>query len=90
MLRAAGLLRSKEASKTNKGSGFRHPEAAHRQWHIDITYLKIKGVFYYLILVLDGYSRYLVGWALREQMMTEQDVQIALQKAHEAFPEARV
>jgi hypothetical protein len=31
--------------------------------NIDITYtyIKINRVFYYLILVLDGYSRYLVG-----------------------------
>jgi putative transposase len=37
--------------------------------------------------VLDGYSPYRVGWALRPQM-TEHDVEIALQKAHEAFPAA--
>lgn len=88
VLRQAGLLRPKERVNSKKGTGFVQPLAPHRHWHIDITYLKIKGVFYYLILVLDGYSRYLVGWALREQM-TEADVEIAVQQAHEAFPDAK-
>lgn len=85
ILLAAGLMRKKEERKTKKGKGFKQPGSAHSQWHIDITYIKIKGVFYYLILVLDGYSRYIVGWSLRKQM-TEADVEIALQKAYENFP----
>lgn len=88
VLRAAGLLQRKEKPESKKGKGFAQPGAPHRHWHIDITYLKIQCVFYYLILVLDGYSRYLVGWALRAQM-TETDVEIALQIAREAFPEAQ-
>lgn len=51
-------------------------------------YLKIKGVFYYLTLVLDGFSRYIVGWSLRESM-TEMDVEITVQQAREAFPDAK-
>jgi transposase InsO family protein len=85
VLLSAGLMRKKEERKSKKGTGFKQPGSAHSQWHIDITYIKIKGMFYYLILVLDGYSRYIVGWSLRKQM-TEQDVEIALQKARENFP----
>jgi putative transposase len=88
VLLAAGLIRAKNTRPSKKGKGFKQPGSPHRQWHIDITYIKIKGVFHYLILVLDGYSRFIVGWGLRQQM-TEQDVEIVVQQAHEAFPEAK-
>ena len=87
VLRAAGVLGAKNRLKSKKGRGFKHPGAAHRHWHIDITYIKIKGVFYYLILVLDGYSRFIVAWDLRDKM-AEADVEIVVQKGREAFPGA--
>lgn len=55
---------------------------------MDISYVNVCGTFYYLISVLDGCSRYLVHWELRESM-TEADVEITLQRAKEAFPDAR-
>jgi putative transposase len=58
---------------------------AHQHWHIDISYLNIGGTFYYLCSVLDGFSRYIVHWDIREQM-TEADVEIILQTARENFP----
>lgn len=88
VLIAAGVLTSKVKKPSKKGKGFHQPDAPHRHWHIDITYIKIKGVFYYLILVLDGYSRYVVAWDLRDRM-TEADVEIVIQKGAEAFPDAK-
>lgn len=38
--------------------------------------------------MLDGASRYLLAWGLRESM-TEADVEVILQRAKERFPEAR-
>ena len=55
---------------------------------IYIAYLNIAGTFYYLCTVLDGYSRFIVHWEIREAM-TEQDVEILLQRAREKFPDAR-
>ena len=43
--------------------------------HTDISYVKIKHRFYFFIYVLDGYSRFLVLWDLRENMK-ENDVAI--------------
>ena len=60
----------------------------HEHWHIDVSYVNILGTFYYLCSILDGCSRYIVHWELR-QKMTEQDVEIILQRAHEKFPEAK-
>ena len=55
---------------------------------MDISYVNLAGTFYYLCSVLDGYSRYLVHWELRESMK-EAEVEIILQRAREKFPQAR-
>lgn len=88
VLRAAGRLDRWNRKPSGKGKGFAQPEAAHQHWHTDVAYVNVGGTFYYLISVLDGYSRYLLHWELRESM-TEADVEIVLQRARECFPEAR-
>ena len=89
VLQDAGVLRRWNRDHTSsKGQGFAQPVKPHEHWHIDISYINIQGTFYYLCSVLDGYSRYLVAWDLRESM-TEQHVEIVLQRAHERFPDAR-
>lgn len=42
------------------------PEAAypHQHWLIDLTYILINRAFWYLIAIIDLYSRYVVGWEL--------------------------
>jgi transposase InsO family protein len=55
---------------------------------IDVSYLNISGTFYYLCSILDGFSRYIVNWDIREAM-TEADIEIILQRAKEKYPEAR-
>lgn len=89
VLQDAGVLHRWNRNHTSsKGQGFQQPVRPHEHWHIDISYINIQGTFYYLCSVLDGYSRYLVAWDLRESM-TEQHVEIVLQRARERFPEAR-
>lgn len=88
VLQAAGLLQPWQRTASRKGQGFDQPTQAHQHWHIDIAYLNLGGTFYYLCSVLDGYSRYLVHWEIREQM-TETEVQLILQRAREKFPTAR-
>jgi len=61
---------------------------AHQHWHIDVSYINISGTFYYLCSVLDGYSRYILNWDLRESM-TEADIEIILQRAKELYPGAK-
>ena len=93
VLSRAGLLKRWNSEPSKKGQGFTQPLAAHEHWHVDIAYINIRCTFYFLISVLDGYSRSIVhlpsrGWDIREQM-TEGDVEIVLQRAHEKFPEER-
>jgi transposase InsO family protein len=42
-------------------------------WSWDITYLKspVKGIYYYLYLVMDVYSRMIVGWEVQEEQTSE-------------------
>jgi transposase InsO family protein len=82
------LLSKWKGKPSKKGTGFAQPLAAHQHWHIDVSYLNIGGTFYYLCSILDGFSRYIVNWDIRESM-TEADIEIILQGAKEKHPEAR-
>ncbi|MHC4752966.1 MAG: IS3 family transposase [Planctomycetota bacterium] len=88
VLTNAGLLRRWNHKPSKKGNGFNQPIRGHEHWHIDISYINICGTFYYLCSILDGFSRYIVHWEIREAM-TEADVEIILQRAREQFPDAK-
>ncbi len=88
VLKEAGRLNKWATKASSKGTGFQQPQKSHQHWHIDIAYLNICGTFYYLCSLLDGYSRSVVHWEIREQM-TEMDVEIIIQRAREKFPQAR-
>jgi putative transposase len=85
VLKKAGLLAGQTPNVTKKGTGFVQPLTAHQEWHIDVSYLNIAGTFYFLCSILDGYSRFIVHWEIREKM-EETDVQTILQRAREKFP----
>ena len=87
VLSAADLLRRWNGKVSKKGNGFVQPLQPHEHWHIDVSYINLCGTFYYLCSLLDGCSRYLIHWELRETM-TEKDVEIILQRAREKFPQA--
>lgn len=86
VLKQAGLLGGWNRKPSRKGTGFEHPLQAHAHWHVDVSYINVCGTFYYLCSLLDGYSRYIVHWEIREQM-TEADIEVILQRARERFPE---
>lgn len=85
VLKEAGLLRKWSGRASGKGDGFNQPDCPHEHWHTDISYLNICGTFYYLCSVLDGYSRFIVHWEIRERML-EKDVEIVIQRALEKYP----
>ncbi|MEM7784245.1 MAG: IS3 family transposase [Planctomycetota bacterium] len=88
VLKKAGLLDRHDVKTSKKGTGFKQPEKPHDHWHTDISYLNLGGTFYFLISVLDGYSRFIVHWEISESMR-EQDVEMVLQKALEKYPGAK-
>lgn len=82
----AGLLwpSAKTYSKA-KGSGFEQPQKPHEHWHLDLSYINFKGTFVYLIVLIDGYSRYLVHYELR-MSVEALEVEVLLERAREKFP----
>ena len=85
VLKAAGRLDRKNITPSKKGTGFVQPTKNHQEWHVDVSYINVGGSFYFLISVLDGFSRYIVHWELRETMK-ELDVELVIAKAIEKHP----
>lgn len=85
VLKKAGLLAGQTPNVTKKGTGYVQPLKPHQEWHVDVSYLNIAGTFYFLCSVLDGYSRFIVHWEIREKM-EEIDVETILQRARECHP----
>jgi putative transposase len=88
VLKKRGLLGRPAGAPSSKAEGFEQPTAPHQHWHMDVSYVNICSTFYYLCGVLDGFSRYVVHWEIRQQMR-ERDVETILQRAAEKFPDAR-
>jgi transposase InsO family protein len=85
VLKQAGRLDRHRFAPSKKGTGFVQPLRPHQHWHIDISYINVAGTFYFLCSLLDGYSRYIVHWELRETMK-EHEVETVVQRALEKFP----
>ena len=82
-MREAGLLcRRRRAFKTTTDSDHDLPvfpnltrdltvTTINQLWVADITYIQLPRGFAYLAVLLDAFSRRVIGWALDRQMMTE-------------------
>ena len=87
VLKNAQLMAKFNGTPSKKGTGFVQPEKPHEHWHIDVSYLNIAGTFYFLCSILDGFSRFIVHWEIRETMK-EGEVETIIQRAREAYPDA--
>jgi len=56
------------------------PVRPNERWHTDLMYLRVGDVWYFLVTVLDAYSRYVVHWDLLTSM-TAADVRLVIQDA---------
>jgi putative transposase len=88
VLKAAGKLRPRWGKPSKKGRGFEQPVRPHQHWHIDVSYINICGTFYFLCSILDGYSRFVIHWEIRDTMK-ESEVETVIQRAREQFPGER-
>jgi putative transposase len=88
VLHQAGLLARVNGKPSRKGTGFVQPLQAHEHWHVDVSYVNIAGTFYFLCSILDGYSRLIVHWEIRENM-GEGVVETIIQRAREMYPNER-
>ncbi len=83
ILKEQGLIRSRSVLNIEAAAQWKHqPQSPNEIWHIDISYIpcgvneKGKTIFYYLIAVLDEYSRFVLAWDLFPDMKKERCFQI--------------
>ena len=76
VFREAGQMihRGKAKPPTRKRPASLHADAPNQLWSWDITYLAttVKGIFFYLYLIMDIFSRKIVGWEVYETESAEQ------------------
>ena len=54
-------------------------------WGIDITYIRLRGGWMYLVVILDWYSRYIVSWELEQSL----EIDFVLAAVEKAFSTAQ-
>lgn len=55
-------------------------------WQSDITYFDIENKFYYLVFIMDIYTKQILGWTASDHMKTQANLQ-ALQQAFASQPD---
>lgn len=75
-------LLSRWKRSTSSGARPVRPTRPHERWHTDLMYLRIQDSWYFLVTVMDAYSRYAVHWELLTTMRAA-DVQLVVQHALE-------
>ena len=64
------------------------PQAPDERWHVDILYLWVMNRWYFLVTVLDAFSRYIVHWRLLFTMASDEVVDV-VEEALEKTPDAK-
>jgi transposase InsO family protein len=64
------------------------PDHPDQVWHLDLMYLYVAPRWYYLVDILDGYSRFLVHWSLNLTMLAD-TVTLTVQEALDRLSERR-
>lgn len=80
-----------KAFKENDGAKKEYenkPLYVHHHWHTDIAYVTMSGVHYYLVFMLDGFSRFLLYWELMTDM-SGLSVELFTQRTIDKYPEVR-
>lgn len=71
LLREEELIMRREAAVPSQMKRPAAPSFPNEVWHIDLMYLWLRNRWWYLVDILDGYSRYLVHWTLNDSLAAE-------------------
>ncbi len=87
----AAIYPGPNLSKRNQKEGvypylLRHTSSAYPNhiWGIDITYIRLRGAWMYLVAMLDWYSRYVISWELDQTL----ELPFVLTTVQRAFEQA--
>ena len=86
ILKEEGLIRIRTIESFPAAKEYHtKPKSVNEQWQTDATYMHVKGWgWYYLISVLDDFSRKIVSWQLRSSMMGEDFIEVIEQACENA------
>ena len=77
ILRREGLVKSPEMQLKAGKEYHRKTAAPHQMWATDASYFKVIGWgYYYLVTVLDDYSRFILSWKLQRDMTTDSLIEV--------------
>ena len=71
LLRQENLIVRREAAARVQHTKPAAPAFPNEVWHIDLMYLSLRSKWWYLVDILDAYSRYLVHWTLNDSMASD-------------------
>jgi len=71
LLREQDLIVRRSAAGPSTLTRPAEPDRPNQVWHIDLMYVWLRYRWWYLVDVLDGYSRFLVHWTLNDTMETD-------------------
>lgn len=81
ILRREGLVKSVEVKGFAAGKEYhRKTSKPNEMWATDCSYLRVVGWgFYYLVTVIDDFSRYILGWELKRDMTASSLIDVVQQ-----------
>jgi transposase InsO family protein len=77
ILRREGLVKSPEMQLKAGKEYHRKTTGPHQMWATDASYFKVMGWgYYYLVTVIDDYSRFILSWKLQRDMTTDSLIEV--------------
>ena len=86
ILKEEGMIRDRTVTSFPAAKEYHSkPQEVNEQWQTDATYMHVKGWgWYYLISVLDDFSRKIVSWELRDSMTAEDFISVIEEACNKA------
>ena len=77
ILRREGLVKRQELQPTAANEYHTKTTRPHQMWATDASYFKVVGWgYYYLVTVMDDYSRFILGWKLQRDMSANSLIEV--------------
>ena len=80
ILRREGLVKRRESEPVAAREYHTRTTHPHQMWATDCSYFKVVGWgYYYLVTVMDDYSRYILAWKLQKDMAADSLIEVVQQ-----------
>jgi len=77
ILRREGLVKRQETQLTAANEYHTKTTRPHQMWATDASYFRVVGWgYYYLVTVMDGYSRFILAWKLQKDMSADSLIEV--------------